>query len=107
MIGSIDAELAYIRCQRGSGVNGVDLADIIPDQDAIRAAQTIAAGTGGYCPALQAQRIACKAHAAIGEAAYHLLIGQIVVLGHLMFITDIYLRLGITGLDAALNSRVN
>src|SRR3546814_7179973 len=44
MIGSIDAELTYIRCQRGSGVNGIDLADIIPDQDAIRAAQAIAAG---------------------------------------------------------------
>src|SRR3546814_5305382 len=36
MIGSIDAELTYIRCQHGSGVNGIDLADIIPDQDAIR-----------------------------------------------------------------------
>src|SRR3546814_22756 len=88
MIGSIDAELTYIRCQRGSGVNGIDLADIIPDQDAIRAAQAIAAGTGRYRPALQAQRIASKAHAALGEAAYHILIGQIVVPGKLMFITE-------------------
>src|SRR3546814_16540204 len=68
MIGSIDAELTYIRCQRGSGVNGIDLADIIPDQDAIRAAQAIAAGTGRYRPALQAHRIATKAqHRNSGE----------------------------------------
>src|SRR3546814_5421440 len=105
MIGSIDAELTYIRCQRGSGVNGIDLADIIPDQDAIRAAQAIAAGTGRYRPALQAQRIASKAHAALGAAAYHILIGQIVVPGKLMFITDIDLRLGIAGPAAAINAR--
>src|SRR3546814_19253169 len=61
----------------------------LPVQDAIRAAQAIAAGTGRYRPALQAQRIASKAHAALGEAAYHILIGQIVVPGKLMFITDI------------------
>src|SRR3546814_9365531 len=101
----MDAELTYIRCQRGSGVNGIDLADIIPDQDAIRAAQAIAAGTGRYRPALQAQRIASKAHAALGEAAYHILIGQIVVPGKLMFITDLDLSLGIAGPDAAINAR--
>src|SRR3546814_6140924 len=69
------------------------------------AAEAIAAGTGRYRPALQAQRIASKAHAALGEAAYHILIGQIVVPGKLMFITGIDLRLGIAGPDAAINAR--
>src|SRR3546814_12390773 len=105
MIGSIDAELTYIRCQRGSGVNGIDLADIIPDQDAIRAAQAIAAGTGRYRPALQAQRIASKAHPALGDAAYTILIGQNVVPGNLTFITDIDLLLGSSGQDPANNPR--
>src|SRR3546814_18086753 len=69
------------------------------------AAEAIAAGTGRDRPALQAQRIASKAHAALGEAAYHILIGQIVVPGKLMFITDIDLRLSIAGPDAAINAR--